>query len=187
MCEGGLTFPPAVVLLIITYSDSSLRPSLRSQLTGVRAHVPTPCCETARNCERILRDCGRLRCPRLRTRWSWSSQVLVAEGREVRRPSHSRCAVAFDERYFLARSCERSRILRPALVGMVGRLVEVLHVGVVTVDRHTERPDAEDRDPKRLEAPREQRFAALELPVRLLHGEAKLALPVLEPVRRGIE
>ena len=90
VCEGELTFPPAVLLLIITYSDSSLRPSLRSQLTGVRAHVPTPCCESARNCERIVRDCGRLRCPRLRTRWSWSSQELVAEGREVRRPSQAR-------------------------------------------------------------------------------------------------
>ena len=70
---------------------------------------------------------------------------------------------------------------------MVGRLVEVLHVGVVTVYRHTERPDAEDRDPKRLEAPREQRFAALVLPVRLPHAEAILALPLPEPARPGFE
>lgn len=37
----------------------------------------------------------------------------------VRRPSHSRRAVAFDERCYLARHCVLARILRPALAGMV--------------------------------------------------------------------
>ena len=95
--------------------------------------------------------------------------------------------MAFDERDLLARNCERARILGAAFVFMVWRLVEVLHVGVVAVHRNTERPDAEDRDPKRLEAPREQLLAALVFPVRLPHAEAVLALPLFEPICSGYE
>ena len=87
----------------------------------------------------------------------------VAEGRQVRGPSHSRVAMAFDEWDLLARNCERARVLGAAFVFMVGRLVEVLHVGVVAEERQDERPDPEDRDPKCLEALPEQLLAALVL------------------------
>ena len=44
----------------------------------------------------------------------------VAEGREVRRPTHARVAVALDERDELALDCERAAILRAASFAWYG-------------------------------------------------------------------
>ena len=69
MCEGGLTFPPAVVLLIITYSDSSLRPfpcaaSLRESELMSPPHavkvLATASASSATVDDCVVRDCGRV-------------------------------------------------------------------------------------------------------------------------------
>jgi hypothetical protein len=113
--------------------------------------------------------------------------IYVAERREVGCPSRPRVSVALDEWDLLASNCERGGVLRARLVRVVRRLVKVLHIGVVAVACDAERPNAEDRDPERLEALAEQRLAALVLPVWHSHGEAILILPVVKPFSRGIE
>ena len=107
--------------------------------------------------------------------------------REVRRPPHPRVAVALNQWNLHARNCERGGVLGAALVCVVRRLIKVFHLWVVAKDCEAQRPDAEDRLPEGLEAHRQQRLAALVLPVGSLHLKAIFALPACEPPRSGLK
>ena len=56
--------------------------------------------------------------------------------------------VAFDKRVRFAYYCKRVGVLEAVRVRAVRPLVEMTHVGVVTVDCHAQRPDAVYRDPE---------------------------------------
>ena len=95
--------------------------------------------------------------------------IRIAKGSEVCRPTTPRLAVTFKERCVLARNCERGDVLGATLISVVRRLIEIFHVGVVTMDCFAQGADGVDAQPTQFQILRQMRFARLVSPVGPLH------------------